>query len=173
MIKGLDLALQALSRLLDRLNSVKLVIAGPDDGYLSTLTALLRSLQLEEHVILTGNLDDQAKWSALEASDVLALPSLYDAFPLAVLEAWSMGLPAIVAPRTGLADWAHRGAGIVVPRDQDVWADALFELLTDPGKRRTLGETGKKLIEHHFTWERVVDRLERAYYDVLEEAGEG
>jgi glycosyltransferase involved in cell wall biosynthesis len=167
-IKGLDLLVGAFGRLLDRLATAKLVIAGPDDRYLSTLKSTLCSLGLERHVILTGRLSDREKWPALGASDVLVLPSSYEAFPLSVLEAWAMKVPVVITPRNGLADWAEKGAGIVVPRNRDVLADALFELSMNPEKRGTLGETGKKLVEQHFTWEQVINTMEQMYYSVID-----
>lgn len=172
-VKGLDLLLEALSSLLDRLANVKLVIAGPDDRYLGTLEHKLHSLQLEQHVILTGNLPGQIKWSALRGSDVLVLSSLYEQFPLSVLEAWSMGLPVVIAPRNGLASWVQRGAGIIVPRDKDRLANALFELLINPEKREALGKMGKQLVEQNFTWEQVINRLEQTYHNVIKGASEG
>lgn len=63
----------------------------------------------------------------MKESDVLALPSLTEAFGLVVTEALACGLPVIVTPNTGSSELVHDGRdGFVVPISS---ADAIAERL--------------------------------------------
>ena len=58
-IKGIDLLVEAFSNLICKMDDVKLVIAGPDDGFLSTLRAQIEDLKIGNRIIFTG----ARKWS--------------------------------------------------------------------------------------------------------------
>ncbi|NIT57028.1 MAG: glycosyltransferase, partial [Aliifodinibius sp.] len=95
-IKGLDLLVRAFAELTKPLNSVKLVIAGPDDGYLSSLKKLITDLGISNEVLFTGHLYGEDKVEAYVDADVFVLPSTYEIFGNVVLEACACGTPVIV-----------------------------------------------------------------------------
>lgn len=65
---------------------------GPDKAMLEQKIA---ELQLEENVIMTGNVRNVADY--LSATDVFAFPSLYEGMPLTLIEAQANGLPTLVS----------------------------------------------------------------------------
>lgn len=91
-----------------------LLVCGKDRDTNLVKTHFLRNNQ-ENNIVLTGPLTDVRP--VLHASDVFALPSLYDPASNAVLEALSCGLPVIVTRDVGMAwEISNRGAGIVCER---------------------------------------------------------
>jgi len=51
-IKGIDILVKAFANVI-KLDSVRLVVGGTDDGYLSELQALIKALRIEHNVLIT------------------------------------------------------------------------------------------------------------------------
>jgi glycosyltransferase involved in cell wall biosynthesis len=86
------------------------------------------------------------------SADIFALPSLAECFGLATVEAMAVGLPVVVSDVGGTADIVDHGANGFIVRAGD-GADlsrALSALLSDPGRRRTMGSRSRQLAEQRF-----------------------
>jgi glycosyltransferase involved in cell wall biosynthesis len=162
-IKGLDLLVDAFSDLVKRKDNIKLVIVGPNDGYLSILKRQIDDLALNDKVLLTGPLYGNEKLSAYVDADVYVLPSVYDAFPNTVLEAWACGTPVIVTDRCGIANLVDDKVGCVVEFDKNQLRDAMFKILSDKELRMRFGGNGRKLVEERFDWSKIVNRVDKVY----------
>jgi len=67
---------------------------------------------------------------ALQAADVLVLPSLHDGFGLVVAEAMASGVPVIVTDQCGSAEWVDASVGwVVAAGSTEALANALREAL--------------------------------------------
>ena len=97
--KGLACAIDALARTAD--DRMRLVVAGTDRDS-ARFAARARAAGLGDRIRLLGGLDDVRPIYA--AADCFILPTLYDPFPNAALEALAMGLPVIVSSRCGAAE---------------------------------------------------------------------
>jgi glycosyltransferase involved in cell wall biosynthesis len=87
-----------------------------------------------------------------------------------LIEAMAMGRPVIVT-RTGALpseiDVEKAGCGIhVPPEDPIALGAAIDELARFPERARTMGETGRKLVEHHYNIERYAQQL-HAFFESL------
>ncbi|GAJ22860.1 unnamed protein product, partial [marine sediment metagenome] len=153
-IKGLDLLAKAFADLPKPLDNIKLVIVGPDDGYLSSLKKLVTDLGINDKVLFTGPLYGQEKLKAYVDADVYVLPSFYEIFGITVLEALACGTPVIVTNRCGIADAINGQAGLVVPYDKEQLQHALLHLLGDDKMRSQFSEKGKSLVREKFNWEK-------------------
>ena len=102
--KGLDAAIGALARCAEP--SFRLLAAGRD-GDAARFAALAREAGVGERVRLLGAREDVRPLYA--AADCFILPTRYDPFPGAALEALAMGLPAIVGRRSGAAEVLRHG----------------------------------------------------------------
>ena len=114
--KGLDLAIAALA--LSAEPSFRLLAAGRD-RHAARFAALAEEKKATERVRLLGGRDDVRPLYA--AADCFILPTRYDPFPGAALEALAMGLPAIVGERCGAAEVLRHGESgwICEPDDPD------------------------------------------------------
>lgn len=165
-IKGIDLLIKSVVNMLKNLTSTKLVIAGPDDGFLSNIKELIAKFDIEESVLLAGPLYGIDKMAAYIDADLFVLPSFYETFPITVLEASACGIPVIVSDRCGIADIVNGKLGLVVPCDEMLLNEAILYLLNDDKKRREFGSEGKKLIRDKYCWSKIVDDLESIYNEV-------
>lgn len=124
--KGLAGAIHALSRIAVE-RDAQLVVAGADRRR-ERYRALAARLGVAARVRLLGGVDDVRP--VLHAADAFVLPTLYDPFPNAVLEALACGLPVITSTKSGAAEVIRPGAnGFVVDAlDVDALAGAMRAL---------------------------------------------
>jgi glycosyltransferase involved in cell wall biosynthesis len=166
-IKGIDLLVKAYSKLLNQLNDIKLVIVGPDDGYLAQLKQLIFDLKIENKVIVTGPLYGKDKLAAFVDAELYVLPSLSEGFPVSVLESCACGTPVIITKECGITDIINSRVGLVISYDENQLMDTICLLLSDEQMRKDMGEQGKLLVRERFSWSSIVNQLEGIYMDCL------
>lgn len=166
-IKGPDLLVRAYASLSQELHDSRLVIAGPDDGYLSTLKRLITDLNIGPKVLFTGPLYGKDKLEAYVDADVYVLPSVYEIFGVALLEACACGTPVVVTDRCGIADVIDGHAGLAVPSDKDQLGRAILSILDNEGMRQEFRERGKSLVRERFDWRKIAEQVEKIYAGCL------
>jgi phosphatidylinositol alpha-mannosyltransferase len=84
-----------------------------------------------------------------------------------LLEAMAAGRPVVASNIDGFAGVITHGVeGLLVrPKDSDTLAEALLDLVEDPGLRRDLGTKASERAQH-FSWDRVSQRV-LSYYERL------
>jgi glycosyltransferase involved in cell wall biosynthesis len=105
-----------------------------------------------------GFLPEQEKWEAIAGSELLVMPSSFESLSIALLEAWSVGKPALVSARSPvLVGQCRRAQGGLWYRDTDEFCVALEYLLRDDRLRQKLGDQGRAFVDAHYRWSRIVD----------------
>lgn len=163
-IKGIDLLLKAFYKLIKEINNVKLIIVGPDEGYLFELKNLAKELNIDNLVMFTGPLYDEKKLEAYLDADVYVLPSNFETFPITVLEAWACETPVIVTNNCGIANHVKK-AGIVV-NDETQLKNAILKILIDTEYSKELIKQEKEIVTE-FSWDNVSKKILNLYYGVL------
>lgn len=166
-IKGIDLLVNAFAEIVEELDNIKLIIVGPDYGFLSILKRQIEGLKIGNKILFTGPIYGRDKLEAYVDADVYVLPSVYEAFPTTVLEAWACGTPVIITDRCGIADIVDGRAGCVVEYDKDQMQNAIIKILSDEELRRGFREEGRKLVKNEFGWEGVVLDIEKIYLGLI------
>ncbi|HLK11195.1 MAG TPA: glycosyltransferase [Candidatus Binatia bacterium] len=166
--KGLDLVAEALGRLRTR-DDWHLAVVGPDDeGYGTQVRTWLTRAGIARRATFTGLLLDPATLEALVDADVFVLPSYSENFGLAVVEAMACGLPVVISDRVNIwREVAAARAGLVIPCDAIVLADAIRTLLDDPERGRTMGVRGRRLVHERLTWDAAAAEMVRVYRSIL------
>lgn len=159
--KGLDRLLQALQRV----EGVRLTVAGPDDeGLRPRLEALAGDLGLGHRVDWRGAVDAGERDRLLGSAEVLVLPSLSENFGNVVVEAMAMGCPVLVTPEVGASELViEAGAGIVTAGSPESLARALRDLLADPARIQALGEAGARFARERLTWDAAAAAMVEHY----------
>lgn len=116
--------------------------------------------------------------AVLAAADVYVHPAAADTFPLAVLEALSMGLPVVATAVGGIPEQIAPLGGsaeptgvLVPPADVPRLAAALARLRDDAQLRRELGGAARRAAVARFGAARVADDYEALYREALESRG--
>lgn len=153
--KGFDLLLEAAPLVGAAVSDVTFAFIGPGAPIPSTPGV---------RVVDAGFVDERERAGWLEAADLLCLPSEAEIFPLAVLEAWSVGTPVVTSDLPTLVELVgNAGGGITAPREPRALADAIVGLLATPGRAREMGESGRAFWRGGFTVEAAAERHERLY----------
>ena len=165
-VKGHKYLVEAVSKLSDR-NHMKFLIAGtgPEE---ETLKAMVKEYQLEDCIICTGFLSDVS--NLLYATDVLLNCSYgTEACSLAILEAYSLGIPCIATDYGGNPELVQTGKnGIVFPtNDSDALADAIKTLKEAPQLIRQYGDGAKETYQKGFPVELMAKNTEKVYEDLM------
>ena len=164
--KRVDLLVSAFARVAQQIRGVRLLIVGPDEGWLGRLKAQSRSLGVGPLVTFTGMLTGEMKQAALEASSLFVLPGAGEGFPIAVLEAMACRLPVIVTEAvSGIAP--SEGAVVVPPREGSL-AEAMVPLLEDGAQRTWMGGRGRQLVAAGYTWTKIAARVVDVYRQVAQ-----
>lgn len=161
-IKGIDILVRAFANILHKLGDVRLVIVGPDDGYLRKLEALIKALRIEDKVLVSGPLYGVAKLEAYVDADVYVLPSRYEIWGMTVLESVACGTPVILTENCGIAEFFRDKAGLVVKTDSLNLQEALLEMLMNRKKQKVFRENCKTVMRK-FNVSETVSKLEKVY----------
>jgi len=165
-LKGLAALLEAARRVA---RAIRVLAVGvrPD----AALVQLVREKDLQRMVTFLGNTTDVA--SLYAAADCFALPTRYDTFSLATLEAMASGLPVIVSRAAGVSELLSPGRDSLIledPNDVDALTQGLERLVQDEGLRSRLGVEARKTAER-CSWDDVVTRTVAVYREALASAG--
>jgi glycosyltransferase involved in cell wall biosynthesis len=114
-------------------------------------------------IISLGFVNEQTKWDALAACDLLVMPSLYESLSMVLLEAWAVGKPVLVNGDCGvLVGQCRRAQGGLWYSNEDEFIVTLEKM--DERVRHQLGLQGKKFVETNYTW----SKIENQYLEMIE-----
>ncbi len=164
--KGLDLLLQAYAKVKNQV-SVPLKIAGTGlEGDLQRLKKEIVSLGLSAQVELVGKLSGQAKLDFLNAADFFVMSSRTENFALVLLEAFGIGLPAVVFNISGV-QWVPVTAAVKVePFNVDAYAQALVSMAHDSEKRTAMGAAARDCAAQ-YSWDTISAEYERVLLETV------
>lgn len=156
------LAVRAMARLETAGSDGRLAIVG--NGELEAAVAA---------EIAARGLGERVRWfpfagdvgSYLAALDVFVLPSAWEAFPLAILEAMTCSLPVVATAVGGVPEAVVDGetGRLVPPGDEQALASALGALLENAELRARQGAAALERVERCFRVDRMVDETLALY----------
>jgi glycosyltransferase involved in cell wall biosynthesis len=166
--KGLDVLAKAFGAVACKRDDVHLLLAGPDtEGYGAKVRDWLKHEGVLHKSTFTGMLNGERKAVTLEQSAMFVLPSYTENFSIAAVEAMAAGLPVVISNRVNIwREVSAGGAGIVVQPEAQSTADAITQLLDDPGSAAQMGERGRMLAHERFTWNTAGSLLLELYRQI-------
>jgi glycosyltransferase involved in cell wall biosynthesis len=172
-IKGQEEFLRAAAIVCGTRNDVDFIIAGEDksrDGMnRANIEKLIHDFGLKHHVQLTGWTDEVA--SLLGTLDLFVSPARSEPFGLSIVEAMAAGVPVVATASEGAREIIDTDdCGRLVPiGDVAALAKAINDLLGDPNERERLARNARAVVNSKFTLERMVDRTELLFREVIAE----
>jgi glycosyltransferase involved in cell wall biosynthesis len=162
--KGPQYLLEAMPQVIQRVPSAKLLMIG-DGPQRALLQQQVRQLGIERHVVWAGKMPRQRAFAHLAISDVVAIPSQWEGFGLAAIEAMAFGKPVVASDIDGLREVvAHGQSGILVPVGNTAQLGAAIgSLLQDETARRGLGQTAREHAAERFSFRAFAEKYLRLY----------
>lgn len=123
----------------------------------------------KEHASYAGYLKGGDLELAYNSASLFVLPTYYgEGFPVVILEALDYGLPIVTTSIRGVADHLLDGvhARLIPPKNPARLAQALVELLKDPGLRQSMAAANRQKVQD-FRPEVVVKRYVQIFQQVL------
>lgn len=146
------------------LSDAQWLLYGADEGELGAVQAEIQSLGGDPHVEYAGALRPSEVLKRMSEVQVFVLPSVDEPFPMALLEAMSVGLPCVITDSTGISDeLRERGAARVTDGTPGEIAAAVSSLLEDRATWEHQSRLARIDIAQHFSPSAVVASLLQAY----------
>ena len=165
--KGLDYLADAFEIVAKYDGDVRLVVAGPDEGYRGKFEQKIQKMDLTNRVHLIGPIYGRDKLGALVDSVCFCLPSRQEGFSVAITEALGCGAPVVISEGCHFPEVAQAGAGEVVHLDSQELAQALIRVLSDQDLRRRMGQAGRRLVTSRYTWPKIAQQTIDVYGQAL------
>jgi glycogen(starch) synthase len=152
--KGAQQLVQAMHQVWRSRPETRLVFVGRDARYgRRRMSEYLLELAGEraDRVHVLGGQPPERYFAAVAASDIVTIPSLWESFCLAGLEALALGRPFVATRGHGFDEFVEEGVnGLLVERCAvDELADALGRLLDDAELRGRLGAAAAETADRH------------------------
>ena len=168
-LKGLDVLFRAVAALEDLGNITLNVVGGDENSEEKTrLQTLASRMKLTQNIRFIGSVSQDELPLHYNAADVCVLPSHYESFGLAALEAAACGRPVVASEVGGLPSIVRNGSTgfLVEPKHSDSMAERLCELLGDDMLRSRMGSAARTHAET-LGWDRSADALLDRYREMV------
>jgi glycosyltransferase involved in cell wall biosynthesis len=163
-LKNVTLLLKAMKYVVKEVNDAKLLLAGPDEGLINDLLNYAK-----KHGISTRYLGEvrEMKHKLYLESTIYALPTLYEAFGITLLEAGIHGTPSVITGNGGQVEVAPPNlASLWAEPKTEKYGEAIITLLTNDGLRKRLGTQAREWAQRH-VWGKILPRYEELYGKML------
>jgi glycosyltransferase involved in cell wall biosynthesis len=113
----------------------------------------------DDDIVVTGMIDDRAKWGLLRGAHALVAPSPFEAFSITVVEAMTAGAPVMVNAVCGATreHCERSGAGMWFEGYAE-FESVLERMTTDQALHETMRQLGRRYVEANYRWPVILDR---------------
>ncbi len=166
--KNIDVFLKAVALIKHKLDFHTVVVGkGAEEEDLKNLA---QELGISDCVTFTGYLPEEDLHNIYKVGDVFIMPGIAELQSLVTMEAMACGLPVIGANAVALPHLIHdqRNGFLFEPGNEKDLADKLYIILQNKELREKMSKESLEMIKEHDV-DRVMDRTEEAYREVIEE----
>ena len=163
-VKDFKTLIYVFEKIIEKIPSATLTIVGGGDEY-DNLNNLIKELNLEKSIKITGMLDKEQVEEKMLNSDLYVMTSLTECFPMVLLEASSCGLPLIafnvpVGPKAIIKNGVN--GYLIDDRNIEEMASKLIELLNNRTELKNLGKNSKEIVNNYIP-ERIMNKWDEIF----------
>lgn len=165
--KGLLDLFRAFSEAAEQNPNIHLLVVGPDEEGLDMEISSALAKRFTGRVHRVGFTDQPENY--MSAADVLCLPSYREGFSTVIIEAASVGLPAIASRIYGIADTVVEGVTGILhqPAAGHEIAEAMLLIASNESLRHQMGAAARMRTIDMFSEERVLKAFAKFYDDMF------
>lgn len=163
--KGPDVFAEAAAIVYRKLPDAVFIMVGEGDER-PKVEAIIKKHNLQNNLFMLGYRKDVPE--ILPMFDIFVLSSDTEAFPNTLLEASACGKPLVSTAVGGAPEIVVDGYNgcLVPPRNPELLAERMIELLSDEDRRRTMAENSLKRVREKFSIEHKVEVFSRFFEDL-------
>lgn len=160
--KGLEYLVEAASILKKKKNDFRVCVIGSGEKE-EDLKKLAESNNVLEKFIFFGFKTDAPH--CISAFDIFVLPSVKEGLPYVLLEASSLGVPAVGSRIPGIKDIVEDGVSglLFEAKNPEDLAEKLKKLIGDENLRKEMGQKAKEIFESKFSAREMLAETEKLY----------
>lgn len=165
-LKGVELLVHTVAQL-DTCEPVRALVVGDDNGQdneLARIRRLAETLQVEDAFDFVGRVPQEELPIYYSAADVCVVPSFYESFGLAALEAMACGTPVVASRVGGISTVVQHGrTGYLKSwRCPEAFANSLEMLISSKSLQHSMGQAARRRAED-LSWEKIAGRIAAVY----------
>ncbi len=166
--KGLDVLIEAMRTVIERIPDARLAVAGREGTQTEALRRQIEDLGLHQHVYLLGPCHDLPAFHC--AADALVLPSRWEAFPSSLVEALALETPIVASDIPGVREvLGPDETGLVAPpEDAALLSTAIVQTLEGREAAKDRAKRGRLRFLGNFTTEKVATQMKEFYEAIVE-----
>lgn len=131
----------------------------PSDLKLIVVGKMMMKSPHEKDIVCMGFVSEEKKYALMYGARALILPSHYESLSLAVLEAFSIGVPVLVDGKCEvLKNHCKRSAAGYVYKNYAEFENCILNLFNLEEDYRRMKECGKKYVEENYTWDCTIKK---------------
>ncbi|OFY67687.1 MAG: 4-alpha-glucanotransferase [Bacteroidetes bacterium RIFCSPLOWO2_02_FULL_36_8] len=162
--KGPEYFIEAASKVLQKDNQVRFVMAGGGDMLYRMIRRAAR-LKITTKFHFTGFLHKGEVDEMFAMSDVYVMPSVSEPFGISPLEAMRSGVPVIISKQSGVSEILHYALKVDF-WDIDAISDCIYGLLHYPALSKMFSRYGKQEVDK-LKWENAALKVKNVYLNVI------
>lgn len=157
-VKNHTFMLALLEEVVKDYRQVKMIFVGDGPDY-EKIRKEISERKLQDHIILLGSRTDVNR--LLQSFDILLFPSIFEGFPVTLVEAQASGLPCLISSsitdEARLTDQCH----LIPLADKKKWFDTITRYISAPTERKNVDISiiEKEFNSHYIAkiWEDIYD----------------
>lgn len=169
--KGLDLLLPALDTLQEEGKKFHFVLAGTnpqDPVYENKIQTQISQSNLSQITSIVGFVQGEDKLALLQDANLFVLPSYYENFGIAVVEAMATQTPVLISDRVHI--WStikDAAAGWVTTCNQEKLTITLRHALQNPQDWEQIGRNARNLVITKYSWQAIAEQMITTYQSLI------
>ncbi len=165
--KGLDLLLPALETLLNQGFNFHFVLAGAnpqDKKYADQIQTKIKNSPLHNQTTITGFVEGEMKLGLLQDADLFVLPSYYENFGIAVVEAMAFATSVVISNQVYIwQEIENNKAGWICNCTQEDLIAQLKLALNNQAQIKQRGLNAAKLVAQKYSWQAIARQMIQVY----------
>ena len=157
-VKNQSFLLDLMPLVLEKKPDALLLLLGEGEDR-PMLEQKIRDMNLQEHVVMTGNVTNVADY--LSAMDVFVFPSIFEGLPLSILEVQANGLPCVISDGVPedvfLTDLIRP---LSLKQDKQLWLEAILV-----AQRGDAQKYNRQLLGSDYAVQAAMEKIYRIYED--------
>jgi glycosyltransferase involved in cell wall biosynthesis len=166
-VKGIDIQIESLAKIVNEGFNAHLHIIGPDDGSLMKLKKKVHELKLENNVSFYNSIFSNKKFSFLKEANAVLLTSYRECDPMIVKETLNVGGILIATKTCGLSTLKKSNVAIIVDRQVNDIFRAMKFVISNSNKIKIIKKNTKKYVNNYLNYKVNCNQIIFYYKKVL------